>query len=349
MNRLKNIPDDIKTEGLKSPLWFAVSVWIAFLLELGLFLWGVLTHQAGVHHFWPTFSILLFLLLWLQSQKTLGLVGSLLLGALCLNGLIDLIFAYDNLSFEDSFSIAAFGVPVAQVLLIVSAFFAWQRINVKGRAVVFGFLSLFLIRAILLVPFYDKWTGELSGYSYELLEATGIDVGPVWLQAEGEEEPSTVIVDEGEVESLKSHSCKRWESPTEFYFSEKVNLTLGAGEGDVAQEAIQFGECGFFNKVALVREETLAIKNLNGSAVQLRMSVWNMNSQSFAERGSQVLLFPNSDVEVSDIQLSDDEILVVYRVDNPRGNLILLTSNKSLEGVALVEFEPLDVQYKSRK
>lgn len=326
---------ELSLESLRSPRWFAVFLWIAFALELGLALWGVV-HGSFLPSFsLPTLFVFLLLVLWVQFLKTLGLIGSLLFGGVLLNSLLDFLVSLDQVWGEWNWMSAALVlVPFLHLVLLCAALLSWQKMSLKVRALFFGALALFFIRAVLMIPAYARWSGGISGLSQTLLNKVGVT--EVFLK-----EKTAPIA-----EFISSRVVsEQWDCDIK---GDYIDLPLDGptwGEADVISKL----ECGFSVNFAYLDSTELQIANTLELPIQLQFSLYNIETESFQRTWSHVLYAGNTE-KIVDVLIGPSELLFVYSVEGPRDGVLTLASSaaEALPESIRIELEPFGVVLPSR-
>lgn len=325
---------ELSLESLKSPRWFAVFLWIAFALELGLSLWAVFQGEFVPSFSLPTLMVFLLLVLWVQFLKTLGLVGSVLFGGILLNSLLDFLVSLDQVWGDWSWiSAALVVVPFLHLILLCAALLSWRKMNLKLRALFCGALALFLIRAVLMIPAYARWSGGISGLSQALLNKVGIN--EVFLHAEVPKPDFLATKSVGDV----------WDCDWQ---GDVVELSL-KGEIFSSDHVFERLECGFSTSFARLNGTELLVANKLDAPIQLQFSLYDTESENFIRTWSHVIYAGNTE-KILDVEIMQNELLFVYTAANPRDGVLTLASDvaQNLPERMKIELNPFAVALPSR-
>lgn len=325
---------ELSLESLRSPRWFAVFLWIAFLLELGLAFGAVLQDSFVPSFSLPTLSVFLLLVLWVQFLKTLGLVGSLFFGGVLLNSLLDFLVSLDQVWGQWTWmSMALVLVPFLHLVLLCAALLSWQKMNLKVRALFLGALALFLIRAVLMIPAYARWSGGISGFSEALLSKVGVSEVFKNSSEPRREFLATKLIGE------------KWDCT---WRGDWVELSL-SGPVVGGEQVFERMECGFSRNFAKLSSSELQIANKLERPVQLQFSLFDTDSESFVRTWSHVIYAGNTE-KILDVGLQPQELLFVYAVGRPRDGVLTLASSEAqgLPERLRIELSPFAVVLPSR-
>lgn len=242
-----------------------------------------------------TLVVALLLLVWLRFNRSLSLVGSGFAGALLVSAVMDSLWAWG--SDERWYAIV---LPLVFVALPIFLIRVDSMIPTR-RWVVFGLVSMFMIRALVMAPTHTAWSGRLSGNVREWLVMAGLD--PSTLPRK--EEPPPVL---SEVEMPCGLGRFRVKS-------DKVQPVNGAFQ-------LNIEACGFTPQAFSVRgSEMLEITNALEMAVQISFAPQDEEGEYMST--TSVVVPPQSTIEVSDFKVPVGGSVLVYAPLEPHLGSVL--------------------------
>ncbi len=331
------------------PFWVLVC---AFFLEFFLSIWVVSMTRLSAGSLSPTLILLTIFLLWFWSNATLGLFGSALLGALFLNAVVDASFAW-TLLVGAMPGVSAFSVlvPTAHFLIAI-ALLIWAS---KARALQMrwlfsGFLSFFVLRALLLIPVAGMWSGEIAGMTQKVSKWTGLEV-------RGENTPLEHSEADNELEKIINDELARSEDSGKNAISSEKKIICERPNGErysslsampLTSSPIVWTECGFDKTIFIVDgEDELNLKNMTHSPVQLKFSSYDVDHAGFGDSWDFVLL-PNSTQTISQFKTPERGAIFIYSPDHPELGIGAVFSKNSRD-TFWVEHSPFKVSVEHRE
>ena len=313
--------------------WPLLGLVLAFLAELLLCFWAASESRLSFAYVSPTLFVLFAFVLWFRTNKTLGLFGSALLGALFMNALIDAAFTWTLLvEGRGNSDLVSLIVPSFHLVLATTLFLWSKNISGKVRWIFAGLFAFFVLRALLLIPVYAQWSGEIAGLSQKISSWTGVEMQMIPVQTE-----VTALNSSAEEKSLVG--CERPNITV-------VNSTLAIE----LNEPLVWGECGFEKTLYKFQSELLPVevsfKNETSDPVQLQLSLYDVSSKEFV-RTWNLVLFPSSLQTVSDVQFPEEGALFVYAIDKPEWGVVSLFS-ATVGGAFSVMHSPFTVENMSK-
>jgi len=262
-----------------------------------------------------TLVVALFLLLWLRFNRSLSLVGSGFAGALLVSGLMDSLLAWGS---DDRW--LAIALPLMFVALAIFLIRIDSLIPTR-RWVVFGLVSMFMIRALVLAPTHATWSGRLSGSVREWLVLAGLD--PSVLPRK--EEPPPVLSDIEMPCGLGRFSVK----------SDAIKPVTGAFQ-------LRIEACGFSPQAFSVRgSEIIEISNALEMAVQISFAPQDEEGEYL--NTMSVVVPPQSSIEVADFKVPVGGSVLVYAPLEPHLGSVLGV-NVRVPGEYWVSRQPLTLK-----
>jgi hypothetical protein len=260
-----------------------------------------------------TLIVALLLLLWLRFNRCLSLTGSALAGSLFLSSILDSLWAWG--------SDARWFAVVVPLLL---AGFAIALIRLEAllptrRWVAFGLVAMFVVRALVMAPTHQDWSGRLSGNVREWLLLSGLD-------------PSSVE----RTQDLPPPRLAEIEMPCGLdRFQVKTDdLKSISGAFQLRIEA-----CGFSPQAFRARgSESLEISNSLGMAVQVSFAPQEEDGD-YAPSWS-VVIPPESSIEVADFKVPVGGAILIYAPLEPQLGVVM-GANAQVPGELWVSRTPL--------
>jgi hypothetical protein len=260
-----------------------------------------------------TFVVALVLLIWLRFNRCLSLTGSALAGSLFVSALIDSLWAWG--------SEAAWFAVVVPLLL---AGFAIVLIRVEDllptrRWVAFGLVAMFVVRALVMAPTRQDWSGRLSGNVREWLMMSRLD-------------PSSL----SRPQDLPPPRLSEIEMPCGLDRFQVKTDDLKAVSGSFQ---LRIEACGFSPQAFRVRgSESLEISNALGMAIQVSFALQDEGGD-YAPSWS-VVIPPESSIEVADFKVPVGGAVLIYAPLEPQLGVVM-GANAQVPGELWVSRTPL--------
>jgi len=238
-----------------------------------------------------TLVVLVLLLMWLQLNRCLSLVGSALLGALVSSAAIDALWSWG--SDAGWLSVATPTLLVLGALLLMR----WQEILPTRRWVAFGLVTTFVVRAVVMAPIHRGWSGRLSGDVHDWLVMAGLDPSAL---PPPEELPPRIL---GNVEMPCGLDRFRVRSD---------DLKTPPGSLRLRIEA-----CGFSPQAFRAQgSQNIEISNALAVAVQISFAPQDEDGEYFSTWS--VVVPPESSIEVPDFKVPVGGAVLIYAPLEPR-------------------------------
>ena len=311
--------------------WPLTALFVCLILEVMLSFWLAGDVRLSMSYVSPSLIVLISFILWFRANYLLGMFGSALLGAFLLNSVVDGAFVW-TLMAEGNLKSSWFSILVPSFHFLVAMFLllSGRDIKLNARWLFAGCLAFFVLRALLLIPVYARWSGEIAGMTQNLSRWTGVKILPHG-QPGGfpvESIASALLVEESLLDS-----CSRPNGET---YNSNTAEALGVTE-------LVWNECGFSKLQRTIESgENLNLRNDTEAAVQLRFSIYNIDSMNF-EKTWNLVLFPQSIQVVSQFELRPFEVALVYSPDLAKRGVLALFPH-GMRASLWVEHSPLMVR-----
>jgi hypothetical protein len=294
-------------------------LWLALLAHMGSIFF------VGLPHFFSSLCVLLFLICWVHWTRSLGLIGSALLGALVVSSLMDLFLSW-GFKTELAFSLDSLSSFVAPLLglLVGLALFFFGALVLTPRWIAFGLVIMFCLRALLIAPSHQVWSSQLSEKFGRYLLRAGLNV-----QREQVADFEALFPKISEQEM----PCGMMS-----YRVSTQNLQIQNSE-----VKLYVKECGFHPQGLALGGGvfSLEIHNALPRALELRLSP-RLEDGDYAAPRSFVVP-PESYIEVSDLDLPPKGAVLIYAPLEPLLGSALLV-DPSLKAEWRVSREPLGLE-----
>ncbi len=229
--------------------------------------------------------VLALFLVWWRLNRSLGLVGSALAGALLMSGVVDAFLAWGS-GEKALVWLLPLILPLFAVILL------WAPWTFPSRRwVSFGVVSMFVLRLIVAAPTHSAWSGRLSGSVRDWLLMAGLD---------------------------PSLSVREPEAPPAFLGD--VEMPCGLGRFRVKSDdlkpstaglRLRVEPCGFTPLAFAARGvSTLEISNALSIALELAFAPQGEGSETVAPWS--IVVPPESSVEVTDFRVPVGGAVLVY-------------------------------------